>query len=293
MKNELSNKTYVVTGASSGIGLAVTDSLLSLGASVIGVGRSAQNIRKTEQLLSTCYPDGRFTYFIADLAEQAEVKSVSAKTRDLLESRNISALDGLVNNAGTFTYWFTQSSEGIEMQWAVNHLAPFLLTTELLPLLKAAPSSRVVTVSSDSHYGARLDWSDLQLRRHYNGLKAYGNTKLANILFSQEVNRRYGHDYHIQAFAADPGLVKTEIGFKGTPAVVRWIWNIRRSGGVSPEEAARGIVALLADPSIQSSDGVYWKNGHIRKPSRAALDLVSASRLWNSSLRMCGLDEED
>ncbi len=208
---------------------------------------------------------------------------------DLLASQGKSHLDGLVNNAGTFTYWLTLTPEGFETQWAVNHLAPFLLTHALLPLLQAAPAAKIVTVSSDSHYSAHLDWNDIQLRRHYNGLRAYEQTKLANVLFTLELNRRLGAGSSVRAFAADPGLVKTDIGFKGASGPVRWIWSLRRSGGVAPEKSAQGIVRLLDEDIPAGSTAVYWKDGKPKQPGRQALDARSAARLWALSEQMCRL----
>lgn len=139
------------------------------------------------------------------------------------------------------------------MQWAVNHLAPFLLTMELLPLLDAAPGGRIITVSSGSHYNTRLNWQDIQLRRRYNPLRAYNQTKLANVLFTLEFNRRYASCSRMRAFAADPGLVNTEIGLKSNSFLARWVWDIRRRGGVTPEFAAQGLVVLATEPNIQES----------------------------------------
>jgi retinol dehydrogenase 12 len=170
-----------------------------------------------------------------------------------------------------------------------NHLAPFRLTLELLPLLQAAPAGRVVTVSSDSHYAARMNWNDIQLRRSYNGLRAYEQTKLANVLFTVELNRRLGAGSNVRAFAADPGLVKTDIGLKGTPGLVRWLWGLRRSGGISAAESARGIVALLTDPMAQETGAVYWKHGSPKLSSRYSLDGEVARRLWDISASMCGI----
>lgn len=150
--------------------------------------------------------------------------------------------------------------------------------------------ARIVTVSSDSHSGGKLNWSDPQLRRNYNGLQAYENTKLANILFTVELNKRLEGHPSIRAFAVDPGLVKTDIGYKGTPVVVRCIWKLRRSGGVPPEIPAQGIVYLLTETSIQDSTEVYWKNNQPIKPSRKALDPVNASRLWSLTADMCGME---
>ena len=215
--------------------------------------------------------------------------ALRGEIQNILEAHGRPGLDGLVNNAGTFTYWLTLTPEGFETQWAVNHLAPFLLTQLLLPQLLAAPAARVVTVSSDSHFAGRLDWQDLQLRRRYSGLRAYENTKLANVLFTLEFNRLMGPGAAVRAFAADPGLVKTDIGFKGTPALVRWFWQYRRAGGTPPELPARGIVFLLSAPELRTATQCYWKDSRPRQASRRALDEQAAARLWAQSERMCGM----
>lgn len=289
MVNTLSGKTFVVSGATSGIGLSSAEILVRQGASVIGIGRSAERCREAERRLHSLNPDSFVRAFVADLSLQSQVRAVAKEIRATLAERGQSSLDGLINNAGTFTYWLALTSEGFETQWAVNYLAPFLLTNELLPLLQAAPTARVVTVSSDSHLGARLNWQDIQLRRHYDGLRAYGQTKLADILFTLELNRRLGEGSSVRAFAADPGLVKTDIGLKGTPPLVRWIWKRRRSGGVPAEFSARGIVYLATEPSIQNSTDLYWKDSAPRRASREALNVESARRLWELSEQMSGL----
>ncbi len=134
-----------------------------------------------------------------------------------------------------------------------------------------------------------LNWSDIQLRRRYNGLRAYNQTKLANVLFTAELNRRLGAASRVRAFAADPGLVKTDIGLKGTPGLVKWIWERRRADGIPPEEAARGIVFLLGESSIQNTHAVYWRHSKPRSPSREALSGSAAQRLWTLSEQMCGI----
>lgn len=287
MTTDLSGKTFIVTGATSGIGLACAEILASQGATVVGIGRSTERCQAVERKLRLAYPGVDPAYYVADLSMQGQVRMLAKALR-----ARYSAVDGLINNAGTFTYWLTLTPEGFETQWAVNHLAPFLLTVELLPLLQAAPTARVVTVSSDSHYGSRINWDDPQLRRHYNGLSAYGHTKLANVLFTQELNRRLGTQSNVKAFAADPGLVKTDIGLKGTPALVRWIWERRRAGGISPEESARGIVFLLTETGIQNSPEIYWHEGKPKRASRQAMDFDSARRLWALSEQMCGIRQE-
>jgi retinol dehydrogenase 12 len=292
MDNELTPKIIVVTGATSGIGLAAAEQLVRKGIFVIGIGRSAERCRAAEQHLRAIQPGAQAEYLVADLSIQSEVKAVAESIRATMQTHDRTGLDGLLNNAGTFSYWLAYTPEGHQLQWAVNHLAPFLLTHELLPLLQAAPTGRVVTVSSGSHYGARLDWNDLELRRRYNGLKAYEQSKLANVLFTLACNAKWGPQSTVRAFAADPGMVKTEIGFKGTPALVRWIWKGRRAAGISPEESAKGIVYLLTEPSLQHAADIYWMHGAPKKPSEYALDADIARRLWAASEQMCGIAKE-
>ena len=260
------------------------------GASVIGVGRAPERCAQAEGRLRALLPDGgRAVVLLADLSVQANVRRLARDIRQTLTDWELSVLDGLINNAATVPFWQTLTPEGFDMQWAVNHLAPFLLTHDLLPLLKAAPSARVITVSSGSHYNARLNWDDIQLLRRYAPLRAYGQTKLANVLFSAELNRRLGADSTVHAFAADPGLVNTEIGLKSNSFIARWLWDWRRRGGISPEETAKGIVYLATEPSIQNSPEVYWKHGRPKTPSAYALNPQAAKQLWELSAQMCGL----
>jgi NAD(P)-dependent dehydrogenase (short-subunit alcohol dehydrogenase family) len=288
MEESLFGKTYVVTGATSGIGLASSEALAKRGANVIGVGRSPERCHQAEECLRTISPHSEVAFCVADLSLQTQVHSLAEAIRVQLAGWQVQGLEGLLNNAGVFTFYRTLTREGFEMQWAVNHLAPFLLTNELLPLLQVTSMARVVTVSSGSHYRTRLRWHDIQLRRGYNPLLAYKQTKLCNVLFTYELRRRLGKGSSVQAFAADPGLVNTSIGIKGNPALARWVWGRHRRRGITAEESARGVVYLLTDLSIQERQEVYWKHGQPKPPDPIALDETTARRLWDLSARMCG-----
>lgn len=290
MDNSDPPKTFVVTGATSGIGLAVAGQLVEGGYALIGVGRSAERCRAASAKLRHQRQDAQLEFLTADLSLQSQVARVAADIRSVLASWDRTSLDGLINNAATVPFWQTLTPEGFDMQWAVNHLAPFLLSVQLLPLIKAAPCGRVITVSSGSHYHTRLAWQDIQLRRHYSALSAYNQSKLANVLFTVELDRRLRADCRARAFAADPGLVDTEIGLKSNSFIARWAWNVRRRGGISPEESARGIVFLATEPSLQDKPDIYWKHGRPKAPDPYALNLEAAGQLWRLSAQMCGLE---
>ncbi len=290
MSIDTRGKSFVISGATSGIGLAVAEGLVRQGGRVIGIGRDPERCERVTRSLRALHIDGNNAVVLcADLSLQSNVRRVAEEISQQLTAWNSPGLDVLINNAATVPFWQTLTPEGFDLQWAVNHLAPFLLTHELLPQLKAAPRARIITVSSGSHHNSRLDWNDVQLRRHYQPLRAYQQSKLANVLFTVELNRKLGTASNVRAFAADPGLVNTEIGLKSNSFIARWIWNIRRRGGVPAEQSARGIIKLATEPSIDDSHEIYWKNGKPVKADPYALDLKSAGRLWEISAQMCGL----
>jgi NAD(P)-dependent dehydrogenase (short-subunit alcohol dehydrogenase family) len=291
MEQSSPRKTFVITGATSGIGLAVAQQLLQHSHSVIGIGRSDERCRQQQASLRAYSSSGaRLSMLTADLSLQSEILRLVPEIRRMLDDWGSPHLDCLINNAGAVPFWQTFTPEGFDLQWALNHLAPFLLTNELLPLLKCAPAGRVITVSSGSHYHKKLNWEDIQLRHHYNALRAYGQTKLANVLFTVELDRRLRTDSNVRAFAADPGLVNTEIGLKSNSFLARWAWDVRRRGGITPAESARGIVFLATEPSIQSVPDLYWKHGKPKAADPNGLNPEAASHLWKLSARMCGLE---
>jgi retinol dehydrogenase-12 len=287
---DLMGKTVVLTGATSGIGLAAAKALVTRGAWVIGVGRSTARCEEAQSAVLSSCPTARITYLLADLSSQRQIHRLAADIRRTVNAQGDDKLDVLINNAGTVSNWCTLTEDGYELQFAVNYLAGFLLTLELLPMLHNAPAARVIMVSSGSHRHTRMHWRDVMYCRHYNTLAAYKQSKMANVLFAQELNRRLEPTSRIRAYAVDPGLVNTEIGLKGTSGVVRWVWERRRAGGVSPEEGAAALVFLAADASVEGSTALYWKNCRTARPSRYALRADEASRLWALSERLCGID---
>ncbi len=290
MQNQRINKVIVITGATSGIGLATAKELAGKGTYIIGTGRSAERCTGAEQEVLKGCPHARIHYLRADLSSLTEVRRLAAAIRERLASDDLGCIDVLVNNAGTVSSWYVSTIDGFELQFAVNHLAPFLLTYELLPLLLKSQEGTVIGVSSGSHYRTKMHWKDVLLRKHYNCLLAYKQSKLANVLFATELNRRFGKDANrIRAYAVDPGLVNTDIGLKGTGGLVRKVWEIRSRGGTPVEQPAHSISYLATEPAAHKTGGVYWKDCAPLKPSRYSQLEEAGSRLWELSERMCGI----
>lgn len=283
------DKTILITGATSGIGRAAAEEMAARGWLVIGVGRSSEKCLQAEQEIKAFYPQARLHFLTADLSSQREINRLADAAGQFLDECCNGRLDVLLNNAAAVKDWYTVTEDGYETQFAVNHLAAFLLTMRLLSRLLKSPAGRILTVSSASHKGIRINWQDIMGKRHYSCLRAYKQSKLCNVLFTHELNRRL-QDTPVRAFAVDPGLVNTEIGSKNAGGLVAWFWQQRKKYGLSPFQAASTIVYLckMAD-SWQTKDS-YFKNCTGQKPGRQAFNEEAALRLWDLSASLCGLD---
>jgi len=280
----LEGKFCLVTGASSGIGLATASALAAAGAELLIVGRDRERTEAARALVSSSAasagaPPARFE--LADFSSMKEVASLAGRI-----AASHARLDVLVNCAGAFTSRRTPTAEGLETQFAVNHLAPFLLTTSLLGLLEGSDDGRVVTVSSGSHYSGKIRWKDPQHERFYFGLAAYEQSKLANVLFSYELARRLGAGSQITVFADDPGLVNTEMGQKQGLSPSALFWSLRRRGGTSPEIPAAAIRALVSEARFKGRTGLYWRDAVPIPSSRRSYSEADAKRLWALSERL-------
>jgi NAD(P)-dependent dehydrogenase (short-subunit alcohol dehydrogenase family) len=287
---ENKNKIIIITGATSGIGLATAKELAGKGAYLIGTGRSEERCAKAEKEIRSIHPNARVSYLCADLSSLSGIAGLAAAVRKKLAEDGFDHIDVLINNAGTVSSWYVSTPDGFELQFAVNHLAPFRLTYELMPLLQRSTEGTVISVSSGSHYRTKIHWKDVLLRKHYNCLLAYKQTKLANVMFVTELNRRLAKaGGKVRAYAVDPGLVNTDIGLKGTGGLVKKVWEIRSRGGTPVEQPARSISYIASDPAARETEGVYWKDCVPLKPSRYSQLEEEGSRLWELSERMCGI----
>jgi retinol dehydrogenase 12 len=284
MSDELRGRTCVVTGSTSGIGFEVARDLAARGATVLGVGRDGERCGEAERAIRARTGNSGVTILTADLSSRSEIRALAERISAL--SR---AVDVLVNNAGVFTLRRKETVDGLETQLAVNWLAAFMLTGLLMPRLRESPCPRVVTVSSGSHFSGTIHWEDIGLKRGYQGLKAYDQSKLAVVMFSLEMARRYGPEIPLATYAVDPGLVKTRIAAKDNNALVRFIWKIRTSKAISAEKAAESVVWCAVDPSVSGKTGLYWKERAPLPSSPESRDPDAARRLWELGQALCGV----
>ena len=239
---------------------------------------------RARALVADSAPCSNIRYDILDLADLGAIAGYVS--RFVGSDRGNARLDILINCAGYYTDRYRESSDGYEMQFAVNHLAPFALTCGLLPALRNSDDARIVTVSSNSHYGGRIQWRALERSLKgekpvfpYVGIIAYGQSKLANVLFSLELAKRET-SRNLTVYTADPGLVNTEMGLKQGLSIGSLFWNIRRRYGTSPDVPAESISWLVSEPSLAGLTGRYWKGRTAVAPSSRALKRGDAERLW-------------
>ncbi len=275
----MTGKTVLITGATAGIGLETARALAIDGASVFIVGRNAEKTQGVVQTLKTETGNQAIDSFIADLSVMAEVRRLAAEVLT-----RIDRLD--VNNAGALFVNPEKSKDGFELTFATNHLSPFLLTHLLLPALERAAPSRVVTVASEAHRSQRIDFGDL-MTEPYSNFKAYGRSKLANILFSRELARRL-EGKRITSNSLHPGVVASN--FLAKPGIWGVIGKISSLFMISSTDGAKTSVYLASSKDVEGVSGKYFDKCRERIPNEQAQDDRAAQRLWAESEKMTGLN---
>jgi len=279
----LTGKTVLVTGGTGGIGLATAAGLAGLGARVGIVGRDAGRARAAAERIRTVAAGGDVDVFIADVSSQREVQRLAGQVLAAYPR-----LDVLVNNVGG--YWATRhaTEDGLERTFAVNHLAPFLLTHLLLDRLRSSAPARVVTVSSGAQAMGRIDFDDLQGERSYSGQRAYNQSKLANVLFTYELARRL-EGSGVTANVLHPGVVRTAFGQEDSRGWMRLMLPVVRPFMKTPERGAETSIYLASSPEVEGVSGRYFANSKPKTSSRASYDTAAARRLWEVSAGLVGL----
>jgi NAD(P)-dependent dehydrogenase (short-subunit alcohol dehydrogenase family) len=271
----------MVTGATSGIGAVTARELARLGGAVVIVGRSPARCAREVARIRRAAPGASVEALVADLSSQADVRRLAAAFAE-----RHGRLDVLVHNAGARFMRRELSTDGIERTFALNHLAPFLLTVLLRKALEASGAGRVVTVSSDAHRGRSLDFDDLQGAARYERVEAYARSKLANLLFTYELARRLA-GRGVTANALHPGTVATNLGAEAgwLRAKVR---NLVKRSLLTPEEGARTSVYLASSPEVEGVTGRYFEDCHETRSSDESYDAAAAARLWRVSEELTG-----
>ncbi|HEX3235188.1 MAG TPA: SDR family oxidoreductase [Gemmatimonadales bacterium] len=279
---DLTGRVCVVTGASRGIGRAVAEQLGVLGATLVLICRRAEDGEAVAEAIAGDTRAPLPEVVTADLSIQSSVRAAAAVIRERHAQIHV-----LINNAGVIVRQREVTVDGLEHQFAVNHLAYFLITRLLLDRLEAGAPSRIVNLSSGAHQGGTLDLNDLQSERRYDPVRVYGRTKLANILFTYELARRL-EGTGVTVNCVHPGVIGTKLlsDYMNVPVVGG---ALARTFGASPEKAATAIVHLAASPEVERVTGTYFDGRRVGRSSPASYDEALARRLWDASERLTGL----
>ncbi len=284
MNTLMAGRTVLVTGGTGGIGQATAQALAAMGARVAITGRDPARAAAAAREIEATH-GGHALTFVADLSSQAEVRRLAGDVKHALPR-----LDVLINNVGG--YWNTRhaTADGLEQTFALNHLAPFLLTNLLLGHLSRSAPARVVTVASNAQAQGRIEFDDLQGERSYSGARAYNQSKLANVLFSYELARRLG-TRGVTANVLHPGVVNTSFGGADPAAVQRWLVPFVRPFMKSPSEGAATSVYLASAPELEGVTGRFFAELKPKKSSPRSYDETTATRLWRASAELVGLTD--
>jgi retinol dehydrogenase 12 len=278
----LKGKTCLVTGATSGIGQATARALAEKGAQVIIVGRNPAKCSATVSQIRQQTGNPAVEYLLADLSSQSAVRQLAEQFKSRYRQLHV-----LVNNAGAIFLQRQVTVDGIEMTLGLNHLSYFLLTHLLLDTIQASVPARIVNVASLAHKRARINFDDLQGIKRYNAMRAYGQSKLGNVLFTYELARRLSGT-HVTVNALHPGLVGT--GFAANNgSLVRLAMRLYGFVALSPEQGARTSIYLATSPEVDGVTGKYFVECRAVPSSPLSYDTAVAGRLWQVSAEMTAL----
>ena len=275
----MDGKVVVVTGGTSGIGQVAAVELARQGARIVLIARDRARVAQALAEISGARPGVAHRAVYADLASIGQTRRVGAEIV-ATEPR----VDVLINNAGALFNRRQLSPDGLEMTFAVNHMAYFVLTEALRPALAASAPARIVNTASGAHLGAKLDFDDLQSEHAYSGFQVYGRSKLCNILFTRELARRL-QGSGVTANSLHPGFVATRFGDR-SGGLLQAVMPIAKLGAISPSRGAETIVYLASSPEVAAVSGLYFYRSRPETPTPEAQDDVAAARLWAESERL-------
>jgi NAD(P)-dependent dehydrogenase (short-subunit alcohol dehydrogenase family) len=285
MNASLNGKVCMVTGANSGIGKVTALELARMGATVVLVCRSRSRGEQALEEIRRETGSSAVELMVADLSSQASARELAAAFRQKYDRLHV-----LVNNAGAIFPRRELTVDGLESTFALNHLGYFLLTNLLLDLIRASAPARIVNVSSGAHAMGAINFADLQAERKFNSWRAYGQSKLANILFTVELARRL-EGTGVTVNCLHPGLVGTQFGagYYADSPLARAVGSLMPLFAISPEKGAETSIYLATSPEVAGVTGKYFAKKRPVKPSRAATDMALAERLWQVSAQLTDL----
>ncbi|MFT4805116.1 MAG: NAD(P)-dependent dehydrogenase (short-subunit alcohol dehydrogenase family) [Psychroserpens sp.] len=272
----MTGKICLITGANAGIGYAISLGLAKMGANVVMVCRDKSRGKIALAELKEKSNNSSISLYIADLSSQSSIRQLVTDFK-----KDFGQLDILINNAGVITPIRTLTTDGLETQFALNHLAPFLLTELLLDSLKSSDSARIINISSNAHQIANINFDDLQSEQEYKPKEVYQRTKLCNILFTYELARQL-EGTHITANCVHPGVITTKLlqAYNGGNGGFSFISKLLYG---TPQKGAETPLYLASSSEVEGISGKYFANKKIAQSSNYANDLSVAKRLWQIS----------
>jgi NAD(P)-dependent dehydrogenase (short-subunit alcohol dehydrogenase family) len=279
---DMLGKVVVITGATSGIGQVAAEKLARMGARIVQVARDGGRGEAAFARLQEIAPGVAHRVHHADLSRLAEMKRVGAEIA-AAEPR----IDVLINNAGAVFGTRHVTEDGLERTFALNHMSYFVMTALLRERLLATTSARIVNTASGRHRKGRLDFSDLQGERRFQGLKAYANSKLCNVLFTRALARRLAAT-GVTANCLHPGFVATRFGDQAGGLYAAGI-RLAKLSALTPEQGAETLIYLASSPEVAGQSGGYYGKCRLETPSAGAQDDAAAEQLWAESERIAGI----
>ncbi len=277
----MSGKVCLVTGATSGIGRVTARELAQMDATVVAVGRNRQKGEETVAEIKRRSANDKVEFMQADLSSQESIRDLARTFTDKYDQLQV-----LVNNAGGVFSKRETTVDGLEMTFALDHLAYFLLTTLLLPVLERSAPARIINVSSGAQGTGKIDFDDLQGAKRYSGWRAYSQAKLANVLFTYELARRL-QGTGVTANCLHPGFVATGFAQNNSGALQALI-KAGQVFAISPEKGAETSVFLASSPLVEGVSGKYFANKKEKKSAKQSYDESAARRLWDVSAQLTG-----